>query len=206
MTDAQVKSFSQFGEDIEIAKLFAPDFKGHILEIGAWHPEQLSNSRMLIEAGWSATLVEFSPKPVHELILHYGYNDRIRIIQAAISAGEEHVSRFEVTENALSSDSEEHNKKWKDAKANYYGHLWVPTLSVRKLLDQFFGDSRFHFASVDTEGSSVPIAIAIMETDWRPEVLCCEYDNSLPYLLTEAQKYGYKAVHTNGTNVILSRV
>lgn len=198
-------SYSQFGEDKIVAEIFGAAFVGTLLEIGAWSPTHLSNSRLLIEAGWSATLVEFSPNPVHALLLAYGYEERVRIIQAAITAGEEHVSQFEITENALSSNSPVHNKVWKDASVAYYGHLWVPTLSVRRLLDQFFGDTRFDFASVDTEGSSVEIAEAIIESDWRPKVICVEYDNLLVRLQQSAQKHGYRAVHTNGCNVILER-
>lgn len=198
-------SHSQFGEDLEVVKLFPPDFKGHALEIGAYGPVHLSNSRLLIEAGWSATLIEFSPSPVNSLLREYGTREDIRIVQAAITADEQPALPFTISEDALSTNDAESESKWRDI-AKFYGRLYVPTLSVRALCDRFFGSERFHFASIDTEGSSVPIAIAIMDSDWRPEVLCCEYDQQLPYLLTRAQKWGYKAVHTNSTNCILSRI
>ena len=199
------KSYSQFGEDIEIAKQFPEGYVGHVLEIGSWHPTQLSNSRLFIEAGWSATLVEFSPKPVHELLKEYGQRSDIRIIPAAITADEQPLLEFLISEDALSTNDGESADKWAKV-ANFYGHMLVPTLSVRRLIDQCFGSSRFNVASVDTEGNSVPIAVAIMETDWRPEVLCVEYDNQLAYLQTQAQRFGYKTVHTNSTNCILSRI
>ena len=82
----------------------------------------------------------------------------------------------------------------------------MPTLSVAQLIDQFYGAaSKPDFASVDTEGSSCEVALALMATNWRPRVVCVEYDNQLPYLLEQSQQWGYKAVHTNSTNTILER-
>ena len=34
---------------------------GNLLEVGAYEPTEISNSRLLIECGWDATLIEFSP-------------------------------------------------------------------------------------------------------------------------------------------------
>jgi len=53
-------SHSQNGEDSIIAACFPPDYKGTLLEIGAWFPEEFSNSKLFIDRGWDATLVEFS--------------------------------------------------------------------------------------------------------------------------------------------------
>jgi len=211
-------SYSQFGEDDIVANLFGAwrtgDQSGTVLDIGAWGVKDFSNSRLFIESGWDAVLVEFSPCPVDALVREYGYNDRVQVIQAAITADEQHVQRFEITQDALSSNKPEVLNQWRDMasdgtvgsnRGGYYGRLWVPTLSVMDLLNQFFGDRKPDFASVDTEGSSVEVALALMATDWRPRVVCVEYDQQLPYLLERAQEWQYKAVHTNSTNVILER-
>ncbi len=80
-----MNSYSQYGEDVEVTKIFG-EHVGLLLEIGAWGSKDLSNSRAFIEVGWEAVLVEFSPMPVHSLVLEYGYNPKVKIIQAAVTA------------------------------------------------------------------------------------------------------------------------
>lgn len=195
-------SYSQYGEDKIIAAMFG-DHKGLLLEIGAWNPRDLSNSRLLIERGWEAVLVEFSPMPVHCLAMEYGYNDKITIIQAAVTANGQPITQFDITENALSTATAEIKDKW--AKAiNYYSKLWVQTLSMPELLSRFFKDRQPDYVSIDTEGTSVDLAMALLETNCRPPVLVVEFDNALARITEKAQGAGYRVVSTNETNVILA--
>ena len=209
-------TYSQYGEDLKVAEILSQigEEGDSLLDIGAWGVKDFSNSRTFIERGWRAVLVEFSPLPVDALVREYGYNDRVRVIQAAITAEEQHVQQFEITEDALSSNDPEQVARWKDMdssggegpnRGGFYGRLWVPTLTIQELIDQFFGDQQIDFASIDTEGSSVGVALALMRTNWRPRVICVEYDNRLAHLQECAQEWGYKTVHTNSTNVILVR-
>jgi len=162
------ESRSQNGEDLIVAAQFPPDFKGTLLEIGAWEPINLSNSRLLIEAGWSAVLCEFSPIPVSKLIREYAHIfERVQVIAAAITAEPGHVAEFRITDDALSGNDAKHLKLW-EKDGGFYGNLWVPTLTVRKLLDQFFGDRQIDFASIDIEGNSTEVTIALLRTDHRP--------------------------------------
>ena len=205
--------YSQNGEDDIVAGCFPPDFTGNLLEIGAWMPTEFSNSLLLIERGWDATLVEFSPLPANRLISHHEGNEHVRVIAAAVTPNERHIERFRITADALSEpETEGHtSQRWKDMRPGYsggfYGHLWVPTLSIQKLCDQFYGDRQIDFASIDTEGSSVEIAIAMMRMDpgWRPKVLCVEHDNRDVELWQEAKKHGYRMVDKSAENLILAR-
>lgn len=196
-------SYSQNGEDLIIAGCFPPDFKGTLLEIGAWEPKNLSNSRLLIENGWSAVLCEFSPEPVRQLIREYSHIS-VQVIAAAITAEEEHVAKFFITDDALSGNNPDHMLLWaKDG--GFYGSLWVPTLSIRRLLDQFFGDRSIDFASIDTEGSSTELCIALLRTDHRPKVICWEHNGRAVEVMQEAEKHGYKMIHLNQENGVIAR-
>lgn len=195
-------SYSQYGEDKIIAEMFG-DHKGLLLEIGAWNPRDLSNSRLLIERGWEAVLVEFSPMPVHCLAIEYGYNDKITIIQAAVTANGQPITQFDITENALSTATAEIKEKWAKV-VNFYGKLWVQTLSIPELLSRFFKDRQPDYVSIDTEGTSVDLGIALLEANCRPPVLVVEFDNALARITEKAQSAGYRVVSTNETNVILA--
>ncbi len=204
-------SYSQGGEDDIVAGCFPPDFRGNLLEVGSWEPVNFSNSRLLIECGWDATLVEFSPLAVDKLIREYPDNPKVRVIAAAITPIEAHVQRFSITEDALSAPEAEGEKstRWLNMRPGYhggfYGHLWVPTLSLDKLIQQFFGDRQIDFASIDTEGSSTEIAITLMRSDWRPKVLVVEHDSRQVEIMAEAKRHGYKAVEINQQNMVLCR-
>ena len=79
-------SYSQFGEDLIIAELFPHnEHMGNLIDVGAYEPVDLSNSRLLIERGWDATLIEFSPMAVKDLATSYAANESVRVIQAALT-------------------------------------------------------------------------------------------------------------------------
>lgn len=195
---------SQNGEATIVAGCFPPDHKGLVIEIGAWEPVNFSNSRLLIQAGWDAILCEFSPMPVHKLLQEYGENGRVRILQAAITPCDQHVRLFQITQDALSTDSAEEAARWK-GQGGYYGWLWVPTLTWDALKSQFTPTRVPDVVSVDTEGSSVELAIVIMESAWRPKVLVVEHNNRTVELMQVARPHGYKMIEMTQENVILAR-
>ncbi len=196
-------SHSQAGEDLIVAKLFPAGFVGNMLEVGAWAPITFSNSRAFIESGWSAVLCEFSPGPVRQLVAAYEGSAAVQVVAAAVTVADEHVQQYRITDDAVSSSDSKVQATWSDA-GGYYGDLWVPTLPLDKLLSQFFGDRKLDYASIDTEGSSVDLGIALLQTEHRPNVLCCEHDGRVAELMAVAQELGYAAVHMNQTNVIIS--
>ncbi len=149
-------------------------------------------------------LCEFSPGPVRSLVQEYpAAHDRVTVVCAAITVGDEHVRPYTVTDDAVSSSDPTVVGTWHE-KGGYYGYLWVPTLPLDRLLSQFFGDRKLDYASIDTEGSSIDLAIALLQTEHRPNVLVCEHDGRVAELMAVAQELQYAAVHMNGTNVILS--
>ena len=202
-------SYSQFGEDLIIAELFSRnEHAGNLIDVGAYEPADLSNSRLLIERGWEATLIEFSPMAVKDLATSYAANESVRVIQAALTTCAQGLQEFRVTDDGLSSNDPGHFDKWKEwteTHASYYGKLWVPTVTVGQILDQFYCDKPVHFVNIDTEGTSVDLAVEFMKLlgGWRPRVLCVEYDNRLAELAQRAQELGYRQEWIGEANVIL---
>lgn len=197
------ESYSQYGEDRVLEKLFA-GVTGRLLDIGAWYPKTFSNSRLLIEAGWEALLVEFSPKPVRELVAEYAANPRVKVLQAAVTVTDGGMAEYTVTDDGLSTANAEHHEKW-EKNGGYYGKLWVSQMPIRQLLEQFGGD--FDFVSIDTEGTSADLARHYLGAlEQLPPVICVEHDGRTVELMETAQVRGYRIVHLNGTNVVLSRL
>ena len=193
--------YSQYGED-KIIEAILGDKIGKLLEIGAWHPTQLSNSRRFIEKGWSAVLVDFCPSAVRALVGEYGNNEKVQILQAAVSMGDNGtLCRFTVSDDAISSSSDAFVEKWSKT-SGYVGRLWVPLLSVQHLFHQF--GSGYDFISIDTEGSSADLAIHLVrDARQEPKVICVEHDSRVVEIMQALQVFGYYVHYTNGTNAIL---
>lgn len=199
-------TYSQYGEDLVIAEIFAKQNRsgGRLLDLGAWDPREKSNSRLLIEQGWSAVLVEPSPGPLHNLVIEYGkrgrgYGDKVEVIAAAVGL-EPGLVRMQITDDAVSSSKGDVHETWKEA-GGYFGWMWVPVITLQNIFDRFAGP--YDFINIDCEGLSVDIAMELLKTEAFPKVICVEEDNRMVELMTAAQKRGYVAVMANGTNVIL---
>ncbi len=197
-------SYSQNGEDLII--LNALDRRGvtngTVLDIGAWDPEDKSNSRLLIQQGWAAVLFEPSPKPVRRLIEFYGKRDDVKVVGAGVGfdAG---LLKMQMTDDAVSSSDQEVQQTWKD-QGGYYGYEYVPMVTIPQIFIWFGGP--FHFVNIDAEGTSVDLAIAYLKTEAFPQVMCVEHNRRIEELAQVAQVRGYMPVHINGENIILEKV
>lgn len=200
-------SYSQYGEDKIIAEIFEKinQTKFRLLDIGAWDPIEKSNSRLLIERGWAAVLIEPSPTPLRNLINAYGqHGSREDIIVVAAAVGlEPGMVRMAITDDAVSTSQPEVEELWKE-KGGYLGHAWFPVITLKDIFNQFGGP--FDFVNIDAEGLSVELAIEYLKMEGFPRVMCVEHDNRIVELSQAAQARGYNVRHTNGTNLILEHV
>lgn len=199
---------SQHGEAAFIKAMFPPDFQGTVLEVGAYSPIHLSNSRLFIEAKWSAILVEPSPSPLRALVQEYGNNEKVAIYAASMGAqfGDLMVSKFQICDGPFSTDISSAFEMWKKDGA-FYGSMYVPVLPAN-----YFADLRINFLSVDTEGNSSRVLEAmLLHAKHLPEVICVEREDADPgnkHINYIAEKFGYWIVKhepSGGVNRILRK-
>jgi len=188
--------YSQYGEQAVILANTPPI--GRLLDIGAWHATQLSNSRALIERGWEAMLVEPSPEPFMGLLKEYGNNPKVTLINAAIGF-ERCFVKFHATADAVTTSDESSFKKWSEI-GGFYGSFYAPVFTLGDLLNQFGGN--LQFVNIDVEGSSVDVFNALMATGSRPNVVCVEHDDRIVEINQNAAAVGYRQLLLNGTNVV----
>lgn len=210
--------YSQFGEQAAILAAFAqaghykgtsmeedPQYvKGHVgqlLDIGAYHATDKSNTRALIELGWGGVLIEPSPGPLLGLVKEYGNSDRITVVGACVAL-ELGLVKLHVTDDAVSTSDEGNFEVWAD-KGGFYGTMLSPAITLEQISNQFGG---FDFCNIDAEGVSVGLFLRMMELQWEPHCICVEHDNRLSEILSAATARGYVATMANGTNVVLVRL
>lgn len=198
-------NYSQNNEQQIVGDLLAGVTDGRLLDIGAYVPDTFSNSRSLIDAGWSAVLVEPSPVPFIALLRHYASNPKVQLANVAITnEGGGWVEFYDSNGDALSSYSQAHKSKWETGSGVAFSKFHLFSVTVASLLDRF--GANFDFISLDVEGMNLEIFNAIpMDRMKRLKVICVEHDGNHAQMLLAAAPFGFKKAAINGENLILSR-
>ena len=194
--------FSQNDEQRYILQ-WTPE-QGRLLDIGAWWPTNLSNSRALIENGWRAVLVEPSPGPMRVLLGEYGKSHKIALLQCAITTHGQPIE-LQITDYPVSTSDHKVYSLWQtDPQTQYLGPITVPSLTIVDVLSRY---ERFDFIDIDAEGQSVQIAMQLLEQpdDILPQCFCVEHDGFAPQLEVAARKRGYTNFHVTGENIVAAR-
>ena len=149
---------------------------GRLLEIGAYDGTASSISAPLIEAGWSAVLVEPASKPFGRLLDKYAGNERVSLVHAAVLPDGGLVKFWETETlhyDQLSSTVDGFCHGWGVKGREYL----VSAVSVADLLARFDANS-FDLVIVDAEGVSVRITKMLPLAEMaRTKVICVESDS-----------------------------
>lgn len=193
-----VTGYSQHGEDSRVWAIAEHwgIVRGRVLEIGAWHPIDKSNSRLFIENGWNAVLVEPAPKPLSDLVSRYNGDDEVLVLGFPITVHGGTI-RMHLTDDALSGETIP--EQWRES-GGFYGSADMNSMSVAAFLSQYGGD--FDVVSIDVEGTSVDLFCELLNCGPRPRVVIVEHDRRLVEVNGIAERAHYRQAHVNGTNVI----
>ncbi len=197
-----VEKFSQNNEEAVIGEIFS-GVTGRLLDIGAYVPGALSNTRALMDKGWEGVFVEPSPGPFKDLLDYYGGNPRASLVNCAIGLTPGLTAFYDSSGDAVSTASEQHKAKWEHGAGSKYRKYWLKPLSVTELFDHFGYD--FDLVSLDVEGLNWEIFQALPFSRLQAKVICVEHDFHQTEMGALVEAHGYTAVALNGENVIFSR-
>lgn len=193
---------SQYGEGLFISQHFAGRV-GRFLDIGAYNGFHFSNTWRLAQEGWSGVCMEPSPLPFTGLLTQYHDNERITLVNAALTVGPKRLMPFYSTGDALSSTEQRHVDKF--AKHGFpFTRILIPGgIGWDELLAEVDNNATgpFDFVNIDVEGLN---ADTLREMPIRPEMICVEYDpdadgvNTVHNILTG---WGYR-ITVIGGNVL----
>lgn len=181
-----------------IAACQRPD--GRLLDIGAWDPKTFSNSRALIECGWSAVLIEPSPKPLERLLREYANTPKVTVVSAAVTV-ERDWRTMQVSEDAVSTTEESTAAVWRERGA-YYGQMEMPTVALGEVISHF---GAFNFVNIDAEGTSATLFFALLATEMFPQCICVEHDGRHVEIGQAASQRGYVQTYVSGENCVFRR-
>lgn len=198
--------YAQNHEDDIFLKFFS-DHKGNLLELGANDGKTLSNSLLLIENGWSATLVEPSPTVFTKLQELHKDNDKVKCLQVAVSDEDGEAILFESGEllgqgdrSLVSTLVPQEKGRWKSLNMKF-DNVPVKVVSwgtLRKELPE-----TIDFISVDIEGKDLDIIRQMDFVEMGTKLVCVEWNSKDKWAYDHVMlSQGFELLHANPENLI----
>jgi FkbM family methyltransferase len=194
--------YSQSDEEKYILEFFKDKNDGRIIEIGAYHPTTLSNSRALIEKGWEAVLIEPSPQCFINLEEFYKNNEKVKVVNVAIGPVNDKIVFYD-SGGAVATAIEEHYNLWKNTQLDYK-QIVVPCITWDTFL--LFNSTSYDFISIDCEGMDYTILNQMNLQSLNCSLLCieCSYDKELIAEYLYNNKFD-NIIYYNDENIIVTR-
>jgi len=176
------------------------DVNGRFLEIGAFHPKHLSNTRALVEAGWHGVYVEPSIGCMKGFITEYQDNEKIELAMFAI-APKRKVSVFHEAD-AVSTLIDAHRELWNNTVS--YQPTIVQCITMPDLCAMY--GRRFEFINIDVEGCNYEVLTATPEDvlDYT-KVICVEHEGKAEEMIMFLEHFHFKKIAENPENIILTK-
>lgn len=201
-----MKSYSQSQEDLFILKYFN-GYIGTLCDIGSNDGVTLSNSRLLIESGWKAHLVEPMREAYGKLHRLYFGKDNVVSYMCAIGNADEMVTLYANGEHLkkgdiglLSTVSLEETKRWGNTET------FTPETAVMRTYKSLFANHKFDFISIDAESQDVIILKQIDLTNTRALIIeWNSVDEVQREILQYCEPFGLYFAKSNAENLILTR-
>lgn len=202
----ELKSYSQFGEDIEVLSYFKTK-TGFYIEVGANDGVSGSNSLLLEENGWRGLLIEANPELIPKILR--ARPDSTVVHSAIVSPlNEGSINFFQVKGDPPHLDglSTTCYTDLFEAKIKLYGgniiQMKVPATTLDSVLTSHAVPSKFEFLSIDVEGAELEVLKGFSIEHFAPKLIMIE-DNSVgrdSSVSDYLSHYNYIRVHRTGVN------
>ena len=168
------KSYSQSKEDIIIDEILGNKKEGIYLDIGAYDPYSLSNTKRFYDRGWHGVNIEPEPGRCDRM-----KQARIRDINlnVGLSRTNGRMTFFDVNPPALATFSPERAAEVEKLGGKVIKKIDVEVVRLDTVFEKYFNGQAVDFCTLDAEGMDLEI---LKSNDWkrfRPKVICVEVSN-----------------------------
>ena len=163
------KSYSMNGEDVFINNYFKNKI-GFYVDVGAYHPLELSNTYLLYKRGWNGINID-----INSLSIDYFNFMRPNDININIAASNKKTSK---TMYYQKNKSPLNTLIPKQAKKMFSGAVKkrkIQSKTLSEIIDNTkFKDEKINFLNIDTEGSDLEVLKNLNFIKYKPELICVE--------------------------------
>lgn len=201
-------SFSQAGEDLWLERATGAKANGFYIDIGAYDPHHLSNTKRFYEKGWAGINVEPN-KLCHANFLRERPRDLNLNVGIDMNRGK--LTFYVMNAAALSTFSKEKAEENEKLGYKVISQDSVEVITLTDLFEQHVGDKTVDFLSIDAEGLDVSVMEGNNWNRWRPKAICIEVADigdrsAIPAKIKEITEFmgriryqHFKTVHLYGT-------
>lgn len=194
---------SQHNEEKWIVDYFG-SFVGSFLDIGAYDGVTFSNTKKLVELGWSGVCVEPSPNAFVNLFNVYKDNSKIKLLNCAITSNSSLIKFYDSGGDAVSTLVLDHKVKWEKGSEVLFKEIYIKTLSMKELFE--FSGYDFDFINIDVEGMNFELfSILPFNKLKNLKAVCVEYENRKQQKIDLAKSFGFKEMMCNAENLFFAR-
>jgi len=177
---------------------------GKFLDIGAYDGKTFSTTRALYKKGWSGICIEPSPSVLPALNKLYSKDEKVQIIEAAITETTGLVDFYDSGGDMISSVDTEHVKKWTEKAGCTFTKLQIKSYSVDDLFKKIGYD--FEFISLDVEGTNLDIISKFpFDKLTKTKMICVEFDFKDTEIMKLVKPFGFTLLHRTAENLLLVR-
>lgn len=202
--------YSEHDEEKYILEAVAFLPTGHFLDVGAYDGVRYSNTRALVEMGWSGVMVEPGLSAFQKLLGNYAGSDKVTLVHAALSyqAGpyppgmRKTLIHFWENEATYSTGDLANVHRFIDHQ-KFIGPYFTSCVNWTNLLHFGVPD----VLSIDTEGTSPELLdnFPDFQTDCWPRVIIVEHEDRIDDCLDSVAGRNYDVVYQNKVNLVLVR-
>jgi len=163
------KSYSAFGEDIEIKKHFKRNFNGFYVDVGCYHPIKDNNTLLLHQKGWTGINIDINKLSIE--LFNFCRPKDINL-NLAISKKKIEKNYYQKKLSLLNSI------KNKQAKAAFQGKILTKKIKS-KFLNEVLAQSKFRnkkidFLDIDAEGADFEVMNTLNFKKYDPKLISVE--------------------------------
>ena len=199
--------YTQNNEEQIILNYFK-DFKGSVLDLGANDGETFSNSLRLIQKGWSADLIEASPRTFEKLAKLHGGNEDVKCHNIAVSSVNGEIDFWESGTllggddlSLVSTCDERELARWSGSVE--FTKTKVESVTFKTLLEST-KNTNFDLITIDIEGVDF---LVLSQMDLRAlgcKMLIVETNGKdLEKFVNYCKPFGFQTLATNQENLIM---
>ena len=181
-------SYSQFGEDVFLARRFADKNDGYFVDVGAYHPRQLSNTYALYRRGWRGINIDATPGSMKLFQLH---RPRDINIEAAVSCAP---GPIEFCSWGTSPENTAYQPQIEGVSAICGNGKIVKlnTVSLKELIDQLPSPPKhIDLLSIDVEGLDFEVLRSFDWQSYRPSIVIVEQFSDTIQQILQTELYAF---------------